>query len=76
MFPGEEKNRANKTALLNLPFSRAVRLPFAIIHLCDRVETNRIKPVSQGKATGQKPCIHAGLRRFGGHSHSLLSSLF
>ena len=70
MFLGEKKNRASKTALLNLSFSRAVRLPFAIILLCDRVETNSIKPVSQGKVTGQKPCIHAGLRRFDAHSHS------
>ena len=45
-------------------------MPFAIILLCDRVETNSINPVSQGKVTGQKPCIHAGLRRFDGHSHS------
>ena len=71
MYPGEKKNRASKTALLNLSFSRAVRLPFAIILLCDRAETNSIKPVSQGKVTGQKPCIHAGLRRFDGHSHSV-----
>jgi len=71
MFLGEKKNRASKTALLNLSFSRAVCLPFAIILLCDRVETNSIKPVSQGKVTGQKPCIHAGLRRFDAHSHSL-----
>jgi hypothetical protein len=70
MYPGEKKNRTSKTALLNLSFSRAVRLPFAIILLCDRVETNSINPVSQGKVTGQKPCIHAGLRRFDGHSHS------
>ena len=68
--------RAAKTALLNLSFSRAVRLPFAIILLCDRVETNSINPVSQGKVTGQKPCIHAGLRRFDGHSHSLLGIVF
>ena len=73
MYPGEKKNRASKTALLNLSFSRAVRLPFAIILLCDRVEMNSIKPVSQGKATGQKPCIHAGLRRFDGHSHSIVA---
>lgn len=73
MYPGEKKNRASKTALLNLSFSRAVRLPFAIILLCDRVETNSINPVSQGKVTGQKPCIHAGLRRFDGHSHSILA---
>ncbi len=73
MYPGEKKNRASKTALLNLSFSRAVRLPFAIILLCDRVETNSIKPVSQGKVTGQKPCIHAGLRRFDGHSHSMVA---
>ena len=72
MYPGEKKNRASKTALLNLSFSRAVRLPFAIILLCDRVETNSINPVSQGKVTGQKPCIHAGLRRFDGHSHSII----
>ncbi|MCI8525689.1 MAG: hypothetical protein HFF17_07160 [Oscillospiraceae bacterium] len=70
MYPGEKKNRASKTALLNLSFSRAVHLLFAIILLRDRVETNRIKPVSQGKVTDQKPCIHAGLRRFDGHSHS------
>ena len=76
MFLGEKKNRASKTALLNLSFSRAVRLPFAIILLCDRVETNSINPVSQGKVTGQKPCIHAGLRRFDGHSHSLLGIIF
>ena len=76
MYPGEKKNRASKTALLNLSFSRAVRLPFAIILLCDRVETNSINPVSQGKVTGQKPCIHAGLRRFDGHSHSLLGIIF
>lgn len=73
MYPGEKKNRASKTALLNLSFSRAVRLPFAIILLCDRVETNSIKPVSQGKVTGQKACIHAGLRRFDGHSHSIVA---
>ena len=73
MYLGEKKNRASKTALLNLSFSRAVRLPFAIILLCDRVETNSIKPVSQGKVTGQKPCIHAGLRRFDGHSHSIVA---
>lgn len=73
MYPGEKKNRASKTALLNLSFSRAVRLPFAIILLCDRVETNSINPVSQGKVTGQKPCIHAGLRRFDGHSHSIVA---
>lgn len=71
MYPGEKKNRTSKTALLNLSFNRAVRLPFAIILLCDRVETNSIKPVSQGKVTGQKACIHAGLRRFDGHSHSV-----
>ena len=52
MYPGEKKNRTSKTALLNLSFNRAVRLPFAIILLCDRVETNSIKPVSQGKVTG------------------------
>lgn len=46
-------------------------MPFAIILLCDRVETNSIKPVSQGKVTGQKPCIHAGLRRFDGHSPTI-----
>ena len=73
MFLGEKKNRASKTALLNLSFSRAVCLPFAIILLCDRVETNSIKPVSQGKVTGQKPCIHAGLRRFDAHSHSIVA---
>ena len=55
MYPGEKKNKASKTALLNLSFGRAVRLPFAIILLCDRVETNRIKPVSQGKATVKNP---------------------
>ena len=33
MYPGEKKNRASKTALPNLSFSRAVCLPFAII-LC------------------------------------------
>ncbi len=71
MFLGEKKNRASKTALLNLSFSRAVRLPFAIILLCDRVKTNSIKPVSQGKVTGQKSCIHAGLLRFDGHSQSI-----
>jgi len=38
--------------------------------LRDRVDTNSINPVSQGKATGQKPCIHAGLSRFDGYSHS------
>ena len=76
MFLGEKKNRASKTALLNLSFSRAVRLPFAIILLCGRIETNRIKPVSQGKVTGQKSCIHAGLRHFDGHSHSLLGIIF
>ena len=48
-------------------------MPFAIILLCDRVETNSINPVSQGKVTGQKPCIHAGLRRFDGHSHSIVA---
>ena len=36
-----------------------------------RVDTNSINPVSQGRLTGQKPCIHAGLSRFDGHSHSL-----
>lgn len=71
MFPGEKKNRTGKTALLSLSFRRAVCLPFAIILLCDRVETNSIKPVSQGKVTGQKACIHAGLQPFDGHSHSL-----
>ncbi|MBC8560392.1 hypothetical protein [Fumia xinanensis] len=76
MYPGEKKNRASKTALLNLSFSRAVRLPFAIILLCDRVEMNSIKPVSQGKVTGQKPCIHAGLRRFNGHSNSTNTNQF
>lgn len=76
MFLGEKKNRASKTALPNLSFSRAVCLPFAIILLCDRVETNSIKPVSQGKVTGQKPCIHAGLRRFDAHSHSQSSICF
>ena len=35
-----------------------------------RVDTNSINPVSQGRLTGQKPCIHAGLSRFDGHSHS------
>ena len=70
MFLGEKKNRASKTALLNLSFSRAVCLPFAIILLCDRVETNSIKPVSQGKVTGQKPSIYTGLRRFDYYSHS------
>ena len=76
MFLGEKKNRASKTALLNLSFSRAVCLPFAIILLCDRVETNSIKPVSQGKVTGQKPCIHAGLHRFDAHSHSTKPNQF
>ncbi len=45
----------------------------ASILLCDRVETNSIKPVSQGKVTGQKPCIHAGLRRFNGHFHTVMA---
>ena len=71
MFLGEKKNRTSKAALLNLSFSRAACLPFAIILLCGRVETNSINPVSQGKVTGQKPCIHAGLSRFDGYSHSL-----
>ena len=71
MFLGEKKNRTSKAALLNLSFSRAACLPFAIILLCGRVETNSINPVSQGRLTGQKPCIHAGLSRFDGHSHSL-----
>ena len=70
MFLGEKKNRTSKAALLNLSFSRAACLPFAIILLCGRVETNSINPVSQGKVTGQKPCIHAGLSRFDGYSHS------
>ena len=64
MFLGEKKNRTSKAALLNLSFSRAACLPFAIILLCGRVETNSINPVSQGKVTGQKPCIHAGFRHF------------
>lgn len=72
MFLGEKKNRTSKAALLNLSFSRAACLPFAIILLCGRVETNSINPVSQGKVTGQKPCIHAGLSRFDGYSHSLI----
>lgn len=67
-----EKNRTSKAALLNLSFSRAACLPFAIIPLCGRVETNSINPVSQGRLTGQKPCIHAGLSRFDGHSHSIV----
>ena len=71
MFLGEKKNRTSKAALLNLSFSRAACLPFAIILLCGRVETNSINPVSQGKVTGQKPCIHAGLSRFDGYSLSL-----
>jgi hypothetical protein len=61
MFLGEKKNRASKTALPNLSFSRVVRLPSSIILLCDRVGRNSIKPVSHGKVTGQKPCIYAGL---------------
>ena len=73
MFLGEKKNRTSKAALLNLSFSRAACLPFAIILLCGRVETNSINPVSQGKVTGQKPCIHAGLSRFDGYSHSIVS---
>lgn len=73
MFLGEKKNRTSKAALLNLSFSRAACLPFAIILLCGRVETNSINPVSQGKVTGQKPCIHAGLSRFDGYSHSMSS---
>jgi hypothetical protein len=73
MFLGEKKNRTSKAALLNLSFSRAACLPFAIILLCGRVETNSINPVSQGKVTGQKPCIHAGLSRFDGYSHSVLN---
>ena len=72
MFLGEKKNRTSKAALLNLSFSRAACLPFAIILLCGRVETNSINPVSQGKVTGQKPCIHAGLSRFDGYSHSMV----
>lgn len=75
MFPGKKKNRTSEAALLNLSFSRAACLPFAIILLCGRVETNSINPVSQGKVTGQKPCIHAGLSRFNGHSHSMASVL-
>lgn len=74
MFPGKKKNRTSEAALLNLSFSRAACLPFAIILLCGRVETNSINPVSQGKVTGQKPCIHAGLSRFNGHSHSIVKS--
>ena len=73
MFLGEKKNRTSKAALLNLSFSRAACLPFAIILLCGRVETNSINPVSQGRLTGQKPCIHAGLSRFDGHSHSIVA---
>ena len=73
MFPGKKKNRTSEAALLNLSFSRAACLPFAIILLCGRVETNSINPVSQGKVTGQKPCIHAGLSRFNGHSHSIVA---
>ena len=73
MFLGEKKNRTSKAALLNLSFSRAACLPFAIILLCGRVETNSINPVSQGKVTGQKPCIHAGLSRFDGYSHSIVA---
>ena len=76
MFPGKKKNRTSEAALLNLSFSRAACLPIAIILLCGRVETNSINPVSQGKVTGQKPCIHAGLRRFDAHSHSLLGIVF
>ena len=72
MFPGKKKNRTSEAALLNLSFSRAACLPFAIILLCGRVETNSINPVSQGKVTGQKPCIHAGLSRFDGYSHSVM----
>ena len=72
MFPGKKKNRTSEAALLNLSFSRAACLPFAIILLCGRVETNSINPVSQGKVTGQKPCIHAGLSRFDGYSHSMV----
>jgi hypothetical protein len=73
MFLGEKKNRTSKAALLNLSFSRAACLPFAIILLCGRVETNSINPVSQGRLTGQKPCIHAGLSRFDGHSRSIIA---
>jgi hypothetical protein len=76
MFLGEKKNRTSKAALLNLSFSRAACLPFAIILLCGRVETNSINPVSQGKVTGQKPCIHAGLSRFDGYSHSIDGGCF
>ena len=76
MFLGEKKNRTSKAALLNLSFSRAACLPFAIILLCGRVETNSINPVSQGKVTGQKPCIHAGLSRFDGYSHSTKPNQF
>ena len=76
MFPGKKKNRTSEAALLNLSFSRAACLPFAIILLCGRVETNSINPVSQGKVTGQKPCIHAGLSRFNGHSHSTKTNAF
>ena len=76
MFPGKKKNRTSEAALLNLSFSRAACLPFAIILLCGRVETNSINPVSQGKVTGQKPCIHAGLRRFDAHSHSTKPNQF
>ena len=41
-----------------------------------RVDTNSINPVSQGRLTGQKPCIHAGLSRFDGHSHSMVAGGF
>ena len=70
------ENRAGKTALLNLPFSMAVCLSFAAILLCDRFETNCIKPVLRGRVTSPKACIYAGLRRFGLHSHSLLGIIF
>ena len=75
MFLGEKKNRTSKAALLNLSFSRAACLPFAIILLCGRVETNSINPVSQGRLTGQKPCIHAGLSRFDGHSQTIVAAV-
>lgn len=54
-------------------------MSLAIILLNTGPIQSSINPVSSGKATGQKACIHAGLRPFGLHSHSvpwLLSQLF
>ena len=62
----EKKIRTSKkTALLNLSFSRAVRLSFAMMTTVHQLDTFSIILVSFGKVTGQKP-VFSGVSRFPG----------